>query len=441
MASADLQPASGVEGRARAARVRQGLTSAWTVTLLAYGLSQVVVLAGAVVRIPLITHALGETGYGRFVVVTSLWPVVQLLAHGLSSTARVVVAERPGRAGGTMRVLRRTGTKEGAALLVLSVLLAPVLAALVGPGFAWSVLWVGVAAMVTLPVAGHQGLLEGSGRTAVTHLTLATTTVVGLPALVLALGLRQDLTTVVAASMVGFVAPYLTARLLTRWLVPRLETPGGEDEGLLLTGLNGAMTAWALSNVLVYVFDPVILMVTTGEAAAGQYGLASRVTGLVTAVPVALGGLLTVWLSRARARGGADVRRKILLSTAVFTLAGTLLAAFCIVVGPAVGDLLSRGSVGTPQALYTWLGIYGGLTCASSPLVAAWAAPRAAAVRGRVGLVLGVVNVGASWVLAMALGLVGPVVATVACNAVVVLVLAWLTWRRPHLVRSSGHGG
>ncbi|HSP60026.1 MAG TPA: hypothetical protein VLO09_03110 [Ornithinimicrobium sp.] len=421
------------------------LSSPWTLTLLSYGLSQAVVLAGSLVRIPLITQALGEVGYGRFIVITSVWPAIQILAHGLASTARVVVAEDPRRAPPTVRALRWTGTKEGAVVLVLAALLLPVLGPTIGWGFAWSVLWVGLAAVVVLPIAGHHGVLEGAGRTAASHLALATTTVVGLPVLVLALGLRQDLSTVVAASMVGFVAPYLTYRLLTRRLVRLREPDDGSGSGLdgvVLTGLSGAMTAWALSNVLVFLFDPVIIMATTGAAAAGQYGLASRITGLVTAVPIALGGLLIVWFSRARTQGqGALVLRRLVSSSAVFTVVGVALAVVTIALGPWIGQLLGRGAVGTPQELYTWLGIYGGLTCASSPLVAAWAAPRAAATRARLGVALGIVNVALSVLLAQLMGTVGPVVATVVCNGSVVLALALLTWRRPALVTRAGAGG
>lgn len=421
---------------------RRQLTSPWVLTLLAYGLSQMIVLAGAIIRIPLISDALGEAGYGRFVVITSAWPAIQIMANGLASTGRVVVAERPAATSPTLRALRRTGTREGLAVLGLSGLLLPVLGSTVGWGFAWSILWVGVAALVTLPVAGHQGVLEGAGRTASSHLALATTTLVGLPVLVLALGLRQDLSTVVAATMIGFVAPYLTCRLLTRWLVGvRPDDPQADPEPLEIGGLSGAMTGWSMSNVLVYIFDPVIIMLTTSAAAAGQYGLANRVTGLVTVIPVALGGLLIVWFSKARTvDGGASVLRRLLLSSLVFGGAGVALAVLLVVAGPTVGDLLGRGNIGTPVHLYFWLAVYGGLTCAAEPLISAWSAPRAAPVRAKLGLSLGVVNVALSFLLALLYGAAGPIMATVVCNLVVVLTLAYLTVRTPSLITDAGAG-
>lgn len=243
--------------------------------------------------------------------------------------------------------------------------------------------------------------------------------------------------------MVGFVAPYLTYRLLTRWLVGVRLRDGDVDRSgpVTLGGLSVAMTGWSMANVLVYIFDPLVIMVTTGAEAAGQYGLASRVTGLVTVIPVALGGLLIVWFSRARAEdGGASIRRRLVMSSAAFGVIGVGLAVLLITVGPWVGQFLGRGEVGTPGELYVWLALYGGLTCAAEPLISAWAAPLGAPVRARIGLTLGVVNVALSFALAAALGAVGPVVASVLCNGVVVLTLVALTARRPELITSAVAG-
>lgn len=417
---------------------RARITSPWTLTLIAFGVSQAIILAGSIIRIPIITTALGEAGYGTFATITSIWPAVQILASGLASTGRVVVAEKAERLPATVTVLRRTGLHQGSVLLLVGAVLLPILGPTVGWGFAWSVLWVGVASAIALPIASHEGILEGSGRTALAHLALSATTIIGLPVLILALGLRQDLVTVVAASLVGFVAPYFTCWLLVRWLVKVPE--GSPDAGPVRLGrLSAAMTGWSLSNMLVFIFDPVILFTTLGPEATAQYHLATRITGLVTVVPVALTGMLTVWFSRARTQpGGASVHARLAASTALFFVAGIVLAVFCILVGPALGDLLSRGAISTPSELYVWMGVYGGLTCATAPLVAAWEAPSGAGLRARIGISLGVINVALSIALALVLGVAGPVIATVICNMVIVSVLAILAWTKPHLISGTG---
>lgn len=409
----------------------------WLWTLGAYALSQAVILAGSVVRIPLLTGALGEEGYGTFIVLTSVWPIVQLLTGGLAGAARVSVAAQPDRVGMVSRSLRRTGMIEALAVIGAAAIALPILAVWVDPEVIWALACVLAGSAIVLPLAAHQGLLEGFGHTAVSHLALSMVSIVGLPILMITLIFESSLLSVVAATMVGFVAPYVTCALLSRWLTP-VHSPSSGEAGastLDLRALTGAMTGWGMANILVFLLDPAIIAFTTGAAASAQYGLASRITGLVTALPVALGGLLVVWFTRARQdRVRNRVLSKLWRALSVSTGCGLGLAVFSVVFGPRIGDFLSQGTVETPENLYVWMAVYGGMTCAAEPLIAAWAAPAAARTRARAGLTFGFVNVVLSFVLALQWGAVGPIIATVLCNFAIISTLLFLTLTRPSLI-------
>lgn len=412
----------------------------WLGTLLAYGASQGVILLGSVVRIPLLTGALGQQGYGTFIVLTSVWPIVQLLTGGLAGAARVSVAANAERVGVVNRSLQRTGTIEALALLGVAAVVLPILTFWLDPEVIWALACVMAGSAIVLPLAAHQGVLEGFGHTAASHLALSMVSVVGLPVLIFALAVDQSLVSVVAATMVGFVAPYVTCTFLARWLT-HMRRPGGQLSLATQAGdpnlraLTGAMTGWGMANILVFLLDPVIIAITTGAAASAQYGLASRITGLVTALPVALGALLVVWFTRTRqADGGRKVLSRLRNSMLVSTAFGLALATFSIAFGPQIGDFLSQGAVETPTALYLWMAIYGGMTCAAEPLIAAWAAPEAARIRARTGLIFGFANVGLSLGLAYPWGPVGPIVATVVCNLGIIGTLLLLTFLRPELI-------
>ncbi|MGB7447936.1 MAG: hypothetical protein WA892_02295 [Ornithinimicrobium sp.] len=430
------------------ARARTGAQQLWLHTLIAFGFSQFVILLGAFVRIPLITGALGATGYGLFVIITSVNPVMSMLAGGLSGAARISVADHPNTAARVIRRLRTFGFVEALVLTLIGATIA-VVGRYFMPSEAAVALAISISAVsMILPLAAYEGALEGFGRTALAHLTLAANTVVGVPLLIVGLMVSESLPMVVFATALGTATPFLVAALAVRWGTPyRHQRRSKEDQNddtsevnLDLRQLSGSMTGWSLANLLVYVADAATLGIVVGASAAAEYGLGWRILVLVTAVPEALGSLLTVYFAKMRSdpekRGG--IVRSLLVLTGVFSAVGAVLGSACALWGPAIGGLLSNGEVQTPALLYISLGVFGAITSTTAPLLAACAAHGLVSLRARVGVVLGVINVGLSVPLAAWLGSAGPIISSVICVSVIAVWLSVAILRSPDRLTARG---
>jgi len=429
------------------ARARTGAQQLWLQTLIAFGFSQFVILLGAFVRIPLITGALGATGYGLFVIITSVNPVMSMLAGGLSGAARISVADHPSTAARVIRRLRTFGFREALVLTLTGVTIAIVGRYFMPPEAAVALAISISAVSMILPLAAYQGALEGFGRTALTHLTLAANTIVGVPLLILGLMVSETLPMVVFATALGTATPFVVCAIAVRWGTPYRHQPrsGHEPDGevvrLDLRQLSGSMTGWSLANLLVYVADAATLGIVVGASAAAEYGLGWRILVLVTAFPEALGNLLTVYFAKMRSdpERRSGIMRSLLLLTAIFFAVGGLLGSACAIWGPAIGGLLSNGEVQTPVLLYISLGVFGAITSTTAPLLAACASQGLVSLRARVGVAFGIVNVALSIPLAAWLGSAGPIISSVIC---VTIIAVWLTLaivRSPERLTARGN--
>ena len=408
------------------------------VTLVAYAISQAVVMVGAFVRIPLITGAVGAVGYGHFVVITSLFPFVTLVAMAIQSAARVEISERPRRARATMGALRVLGVRG----VGLARVLAGIVAAL-GPRLVSSELaHLTAAALAIVALAllftPSSGAMEAYGHTALAHLTLATNTIVSIPLLVIGFALTKSVWIAVLSSAVGVVVPGLLAAI---WLrarsAYRAEPPGRATprERRTLYRLVGSMTGWSVTSMMIYAFDPLIVAGVAGAVAAGSYGAAGRLLIMVLIMGEGLNALLTVRFSRLRAAGDPGATRAALRRfSTLMALGALLLATIYVLVGPTLTGLLSHGQVPAPISLYVAMGISGWLTVATLPFAAALSGPEAAGFRARVGLVWGAINLGTSVLLGLAIGMLGPVVASIVCNAAMYVTLALAARRKPFLL-------
>lgn len=429
---------AGLWGRVGAMAARPSARRA-IYTVAAFGIAQFVVMLGAFVRIPLITAAIGGEGYGLFVVITSVNPIVSVLAGGLTGSARVSISSAPQSTGAITQRLRRFGVIETLLVSALGLLVALAGAQIFDPTVMISLGVSIFAVSLMLPLSPYMGALEAHGRTALAHLCLAANTVVGVPLLIVGLRLEQSILVVVIAAGLGLLAPLVVAYLLVRRLTPYRQTRHAKVPGSLsdenLRRLSTSMTGWSLANLMVYAFDALIVASAAGVTAAGQYGLAARIVILVTVVPEALGNLLIVNFTRLRLSNQRDaLRRRLLLLSALLGGIGLVLGLLFAIWGPLLADLLSNGEVAAPPLLYVWFGVYGAITASTQAFLSACSAPGVAPRRARVGIIGGVANIALSYPFALWLGPAGPVAASALCITGIALALLWHVLRTPDLL-------
>lgn len=397
-------------------------------TVGAFGVAQLIVMVGAFVRIPLITDAIGAVGYGLFIVITSVNPVVSVLAGGLAGAARVSTASHPCSTGAITRRLRWFGLVEMLALSTIALLVAFAGAQLYDP-----VVMIALGASIfsvslLLPLAPYSGALEAHNRTALAHLSLAMNTLVGVPLLIVGLLLEQSILVVVVATGLGLLAPVIVNLLLVRRLTPYRHTLSADVpesvNGENLRRLSMSMTGWSVANLMVYAFDALIVAAAVGVVAAGEYGLAGRIVILVTVVPEALGNLLTVHFTQLRLSGRSTLlARRIMMVSAILAGLGVALGTAFSIWGPWLANLLSNGKVDAPSLMYVMFGVYGAITASTQAFLSACAAPGIAKMRARIGIIGGLVNIALSYPFALWLGPAGPVAASALCISGIAIAL------------------
>lgn len=418
----------------------------WGSAVAAYGVTQAVLALGAFLRIPVLVETLGPDGYGAIIVVTSAWTIANVLADGLSQTSRVLVAEDRQRDWAQNGILKVVG---GAARIEAAFLLATAVGAVLAleavgvfekQGHldnAWPWIIVAAGATVALVLAPYRGALEGHQRVVAVNISGVANVLIGLPLLLILLRLWPTFQSAVAATVVGVVSPYVICAIMARRSGGRMGRPGRSDRRGVAHALHSSsvMTLWAFANVMVYAFDPVIVGGILGLRAAGEYGLASRVMTLGVVVPLALGGLLTSKVATWRATGDrALVQGRLRSTTFLFAACGLLTSVASGALGPILGQLVGGNSVGTPRQLYWWLATFGFLVTASAPLMAACAGPALSRLRAVSAVIQGLAIVVLSFLLTPALGVSGPVIASVACNGVLILFFIWRIWMNRNLL-------
>ena len=408
------------------------------ITLVAYAISQAIVMAGAFVRIPLVSGAVGAVGYGHFVVITSLFPFIGLVAMAMQSAARVEISERPWRARATLGALTKLGLKGFAVTLVAAVLIASCGPFFVEPELAHLAAAALAVMALALLLAPSSGALEAYGHTAVAHLTLAMNSLVSIPLLVIGFVLTKSVWVAVVSSAIGVVAPgafaamWLRRRTGYRQEASARPTP---KETRTVTRLVGSMTGWSVTSMMIYAFDPLIVATVAGAVAAGSFGVAGRLLIMVVILSEGLNALFTVRFSRLRAAGDPHATRAALRRfTGVMALAAFGLGVVYVVIGPRLAGLLTHGQVPAPLNLYLAMAVSGWLTVATRPFAAALSGPDAAGFRARVGLVWGMINLLTSIGLGLAIGMLGPLIASIVCNTSMYIML-WMAARgRPYLI-------
>ena len=421
-------------------RTLADLRGPWIRTVSTYGLAQLVLAIGAFARIPLLITDLGAAGYGTIVAISGLAIVVLAVADGLSQTTRVVLIDLgPGgrrEAGDLQRQANTLGL-----LVVVAIALSAVVTYLSSAPLRSSIL-AGLLCVLgaSLAIFGgpSKGVLESREQTASVNLMQTSTTIVGLPILILALYLSPTIEVAAAVTGVGLALPYLASTLLAVFRYWRPERLGGEPLGLFATfkdlcvssrakGIR-QMVVWAWANSLNYAFDALIVALVVGTIAAADFGLASRIMTMAMLLSLALAPLVTARVARWRLVFSAFDFRKKLKDASLKLMAGSaVVVAVSLIIAEPLADWLSNGEI-TPQfSLFAWLGVFAVLSAATMPLMAAFAGRGGSAFRTGASVACAVLNVAISISLTGQLGPIGPVIGSVVglcCLSTVLLIRA-----------------
>jgi O-antigen/teichoic acid export membrane protein len=409
------------------------------------------VFVTSIARIPLIIHSLGTAGYGLLLAVTALAPWMLLIIGGVTNAARVDIAEALGAAGeqsawATLEHHRRRAYRVSASVGVISILAAvavpwnSLLVSNHGMHLATYEVPLGVAVsgvMVALSAPGsvYMGLLQADRRVAITSILPGVAAILSLVVTAIATALSAPFVVFVLATVAASCAPFWFSHMLGLLHRARMrrrlhDTPvtaysgGGATKDLVI------MTGAAAPPLFSTGWDPLVLGAAAGPQAVAAYGLAIRLSTLVTIVPGAL--YPHFWAEYARLRAAGDSEALLAhLRRDMIVVAGltAVLGAVYIGIGPIVGTILGSHGVSQPRSLYAAFAVFGVLAALQTVLLPALGGRRSAWLIATLVFAFTLPNVALSYVLSQRVGAIGPVLASIFFS-VLLLSIAWLLIRR-----------
>ena len=419
--------------------------------LVSSAIGLLLVFVTSVARIPLIIHSLGAAGYGLLLSVTSLAPWMLLVIGGVTNVARVDIAEALGGSGeqsawATLEHHRRRAYRVSAWVGVISILAAvavpwnSLLLSKHGLHLAPYEVPLGIAVsgvMVALSAPGsvYEGLLQADRRVALTAILPGVAAILSLVLTAVAAASSAPLVVFVLATVAASCAPYWFAHILGLSHRARMRRRvhdtsvtapfrAGNTKDLVI------MTGAAAPPLFSTGWDPVVLGAAAGPQAVAAYGLATRLSTLVTIVPGALYPHFWAEYARLRAAGErealrAHLRRDIIVVTSLTAVLGALY----IGIGPIVGTFLGSHGVSQPRSLYAAFAVFGVLAALQTVLLPVLGGRRSAWLIATLVFAFTLPNVALSYVLSERVGAVGPVLASIFFS-VLLLSIAWVRIRR-----------
>ena len=423
---------------------------------VSFAIGQALVFGTSVARIPLIIHSLGAAGYGLLLAVTALAPWMLLVIGGVNNAARVDIAEALGGSGeqsawATLEHYRRRAYRVCAWVCAISIL-----AALVVP---WNTLLVskhglrlppyevplGVAVsgvMVAFTASGsvYTGLLQADRRVAITAILPGAAAILSLMLTAAADVFSAPFVVFVLATVAASCAPFWFAHILglshrarmrRRLRDTSVTAPSRAGNTLDLVIMTGA----AAPPLFSVGWDPVVLGAAAGPQAVAAYGLASRLSALVTIVPGALYPHFWAEYARLRAAGErealrAHLRRDIIVVTSLTAVLG----AVYIGIGPIVATILGTHALNQPRSLYVAFAVFGVLAALQTVLLPVLGGRHSAWLIAILVYGFTLPNVALSYILSLRVGAVGPVLASIFFS-ILLLSIAWVRiHRRPELL-------
>jgi O-antigen/teichoic acid export membrane protein len=424
--------------------------------LLSYTVGQAIVFVTSVARIPLIIHSLGAAGYGLLLAVTALAPWMVLLIGGVTNAARVDIAEALGGSGdqsawATLEHHRRRSYRVCAWVAGMSILAAvavPWNSLLLGKhglqlatyevplGVALS----GVMVALSSPGSVYQGLLQADRRVAITSILPGAAAILSLMLTAIATALSAPFVVFVLATVAAACAPFWFSHVLGLPHRARMRqrlhdtsvtahSRAGNTKDLVI------MTGAAAPPLFSTGWDPVVLGAAAGPQAVAAYGLATRLSALVTIVPSALYPHFWAEYARLRAAGEreallAHLRRDIIVVAGLTAV----LSALYTGIGPIFGTILGRHAVSQPRSLYATFAVFGVLSALQTVLLPVLGGRRSAWLIAILVFASTPLNAALSYVLSLRVGAFGPVLASIFFS-LLLLGIAWvLICRRPELL-------
>jgi O-antigen/teichoic acid export membrane protein len=401
-------------------------------------------------RIPLIIHSLGAAGYGLLLSVTALAPWMLLVIGGVTNVARVDIAEALGGYGeqaawATLEHHRRRAYRVSAWIGVISILAAvavPWNSLLLGKngmhlptyevplGIAVS----GVMVALSAPGSVYQGLLQADRRVAVTAILPGAASILSLMLIAVAAALSAPFVLFVLAAVAASCAPFWFSHILALPYRARMRRLHGTSVSATSRAGNMKdlviMTGAAAPPLFSTGWDPLVLGAAAGPAAVAAYGLATRLSTLVTIVPGALYPHFWAEYARLRAAGErealrAQLRRDIIVVAGLTAVMGALY----IVIGPMVGTILGSHVVRQPRSLYAAFAVFGVLAALQTVLLPVLGGRHSAWLMATLVFAFTPLNVALSYVLSLRFGAVGPVLASIFFSGLL-LSVAWVRIRR-----------
>lgn len=437
-------------------RLRRSARDPKAKILGSFAIGLLLVFVTSIARIPLIIHSLGAAGYGLLLAVTALAPWMLLVIGGVANVVRVDIAEALGGSGeqsawATLEHHRRRAYRVCAWVGGISILAAvavpwnSLLLSKHGLHLATyqvplSVAVSGVMVALSAPGSVYQGLLQADRRVAITSVLPGAAAILSLALTAIATALSAPFVVFVLATVAASCAPFWLSHLLGLPHRARMRrrlhdtsvtahSGGGDTKDLVI------MTGAAAPPLFSTGWDPVVLGAAAGPQAVAAYGLASRLSTLVTIVPSAL--YPHFWAEYARLRAAGE--RKALLARLrrdIIIVAGLTagLAALYTYIGPIIGTILGSHGVSQPRSLYAAFAVFGVLAALQTVLLPVLGGRRSAWFIASLVFAFTLPNVALSYLLSLRVGAVGPVLASIFFS-LLLLSIAWvLIRRRPELL-------
>lgn len=418
-------------------------------TVASYGVAQLCVAAGSILRLPFLLDALGDAGLGLTIVIGGFAPLLLSTTGGVRLASRTILSEEIGRATADVReravalvvMSRRLAAAQLAvtALLAISIPFHSLLNAsgVVSPAeMRFTVLGAVVLCASAVPGSRSWGHLEAEGRLVLLNGLIGGAALINLAATVTLAQVTTSFAVFALLSVGSSAVPYCVAPLFARGLLVRTEERDHEVE-VAAWKATGIGTVKSIAPFATRAMDPVVVSAELGPSPAAAFGIAQRLAALTTFLPVAVGPLVTAYFARRRGTSAPVGYGGVARLSRLYGLTAVAGGAVIIVAGPALSRWLTAGEIEPPRGLFVALALLGVTASVHNAFHSAGTSPSSLKFAVRVDLFTTVLNVGLSIFLVRSAGLAGPAYASVVATTIAALLWRQRLMRNPDDLRET----